>query len=74
MVWFASLLSYLAGIFRSRAYLELENLALRHLCLPQIPVACQNLVRLIAVELTAAPRVLPVTCQLLLRCSTLPGS
>ncbi len=30
MAWFASLLSYLAGIFRSRASLQLENLALRH--------------------------------------------
>ncbi len=30
MSWLTSLLSCLAGIFRSRAYLELENLALRH--------------------------------------------
>ena len=30
MVWFASLLGCLVGIFRSRTALQLENLALRH--------------------------------------------
>ena len=30
MVWFTSLLGCLAGIFRSRSALQLENLALRH--------------------------------------------